>query len=1031
MKNKKVLLFLLLVLFPALTARAAWVWSPESGKFVNPEGIAQGTAEEDFDYAMKFYREKNFKVAAEKFQQILKKYPAAKVAPEAYYYLGMIYEETGDPLKAFKTYKTLIESYPQSDRFSEVIEREFNIGNLFLSGKKAKIAGLEILPSLPRAVEVFEHIVKAAPYSQYGDQAQFQLGLANKKSKHYAESVAAFQALIDQYPKSELVDKARFQLTETSFLRSSAEYRDQRALDEASKQVDKFMTRYPGTEHEASEEAAKLRQAIDEKNSEKNYRVGLYYEKEKYLESAFIYYSDVAKKYPDTKWGQKAAERLKSLKNPADYLSAQEKQAAQEIAAAEAEFKSLPASETLERDQVKRKIERLQKHAKTVQKSKKESIETRREDLNRRQRELKIKFKNLDVKKKLMQKNPSEDFKRAMDRWYASLITEQEQLTKEKAQIGEWQEELGIPKSPLQALPFFGEGPTALEKVRAIEAKKLFKLSEEKKALLENKEVLYKHHGEVRSLLKQYDSAGVSGLSEIPGASPELAGSQKRLRAAETEITRLHQELEAKTSLYEKLYGKSGWLSPLKNVSSQLISGSKGVVTKSVEIINPFDHNEKLETKSRDELVEAQMHVKEKASAQQNLVDTLTQAFDAQLAFRERQRLLEGLETGGKTDLATLRKEIKAQERKIRSAYEEIEDRHKRQKQLVSELDSLLKSGGDGSTSGTRSGRKILAPVTGTARMFKAFFVGLPHEEVVVTQNAAKASAKSPENEKVEDLRKQVELESLVIEAKNTEIVNWKRDLEILKAKASLQGGYKVRPLLVKVPYTFVGEAIDSAKRIIPRKNREEILINRLNEETQRLEAMKSQLTAIDKAILTQEGAPQPTPVVPAAPQEKKTPAAKTESLGADQEILRKEIEALAKNIEIQESSYVQEKSILKNELEAKNIPAGFAGLDPNDKEAKKRFKKLQKELKEIEDELSGLIRKEGKLEGEESSILEKRIQKIDQVVKKTSSKSLSKDLLTERSRMEERFSELQSRRDFLSKELKRFEFAEAGASRS
>ena len=330
MKNRKVLFLLLFLFVRAFSAHAAWVWSPESGKFVNPEGSVQGTAEEDFDYAMKFYREKNLKEAAEKFHQILKKYPSARIAPEAYYRLGTIYEETGDTLKGFKTYKTLIETYPQSDRFSEVIEREFSIGNLFFAGKKAKLAGLEILPSLPRAVEVFEHIVKSAPYSTYGDQAQFQLGLSYKKWNHYAEAVTAFQTLIDQYSKSSLLDKARFQLAETSFLRSSAEFRDQRVLDDASKEVDKFMNRYPGAEHESSEKAAKLRQAIDEKNSEKNYRIGLYYEKEKYLESAFIYYSDAAKKYPDTKWGQKAAERLKALKNPADYLGTQEKQAAEE-----------------------------------------------------------------------------------------------------------------------------------------------------------------------------------------------------------------------------------------------------------------------------------------------------------------------------------------------------------------------------------------------------------------------------------------------------------------------------------------------------------------------------------------------------------------------------------------------------------------------------------------------------------------------------------------------------------------------------
>src|SRR3989338_5182899 len=159
MKMKKVYAFLLLLIFPSASSQAYWVWSPEAGKFVNAEGAAQDSAEEQFDYAMKLYREKNLEEASEKFKEILKRYPQARVAPESQYRLGLILEEKGDYLKAFKAYKSLVKSYPQSERFNEVIEREFRIGNVFLSGKKAKLAGLEILPSLPRAAKIFEHIV--------------------------------------------------------------------------------------------------------------------------------------------------------------------------------------------------------------------------------------------------------------------------------------------------------------------------------------------------------------------------------------------------------------------------------------------------------------------------------------------------------------------------------------------------------------------------------------------------------------------------------------------------------------------------------------------------------------------------------------------------------------------------------------------------------------------------------------------------------------------------------------------------------
>jgi hypothetical protein len=371
-------------------------------------------------------------------------------------------------------------------------------------------------------------------------------------------------------------------------------------------------------------------------------------------------------------------------------------------------------------------------------------------------------------------------------------------------------------------------------------------------------------------------------------------------------------------------------------------------------------------------------------------------------------------------------------EKKIRAAYEEIEDRNKHKRRVVEELDNLLRSGGDGSTPAERSGRNALSPVTGSAKMVKAFFVGLPAKEVEVTRAAARQSGSKSEDPRVEDLRKAIELDSLMIEAKNNEINNDRRELEILRARASLQGGTHFRSSIVKVPYTFVGEAIDSARRIIPRKNREEILINRLNEETQKLETLKVQSATLDKIIREKyEGIPAaPASASETAEKEEQKPEEKKPAQSAvsaeEQSSLRKEIEALARRLEIQENAYLQEKAILERELQI-STPAQPAAPSLS-KSAAKAQHKLNKELREIEDDLKDLIHKESKLEAEESSILEKRIQKIDQVVKKVSSKALSQDLLSERSRIEERFSQIQSRRDFLSKELKRFEIAEAGA---
>ncbi len=1053
MKKKKVITFFLLSLvflsfLPVSSSQAYWVWSPEAGKFVNSEGAIQDAADEQYSAAMQFYREKNLKNAAEQLEGLIKRQPNAKIAAEAQYRLGTIYEEQGDYWKAFQAYKSLVQIYPYSDRLSEVIEREFRIGNLFLSGKKAKLMGLEILPSLPRAAQVFKHIVEQAPFSDYGDKAQFHLGLAYKKWKRFEDAIQAFQGVLDQYPQSPLAAEARFQLAETSFARSTLEFRDQRALDEASSQVDNFLTHYPDAT--TSEKAAKLRQEIDEKNAEKNYRIGLYYEKQNYLDSALIYYKDVAARYPHTKWGEKSSEKMNSLKAPATYLTSQEEEIKKEVQAVEIQLKALPKGDSFEEGQLKRQLDRLKERQKSLEKNKGESMKRRQQDLKRREGELKGKFRNLGKKKKLLKKNPSEDLKQALDRWTASLEAEQTALEEEKSQLGEWRETLGVKKSELLSLdflPFIGEPPSAIESVRRIEAKKFYEISNDKKTLLSEKELLYKQHSEVGTLLEDLTTrmVGAAGERAEFHEMTELSGEKlnerrEHLKETEKEIVQLKKEIEIKKSRYEERFGKQNWLSWTK-VPAKVITAPAGMMARSLnrsfEVLNPFDSDVKdLGDKDLQELLERQMHLKEKMAAGQNLVDTLNHAFDTELALQEQKRLVQELGETENVDPRQLRKSVKRLEKDIRSRYEEIEDRHEKKKALLKELDSLLKQKNVERGSAPYTASAVARPFVGMARLSKAFFFGLPHRDVTLTQSAQALDESSETGQRAKQLKEQIEMESLVVEAKYREIAQLEKQHEILKAQASLAGGLKFRSAFVTVPYQFMKEAVESANRLVPKKNRQEVLIGLMDKETRELEAAKRELAEVEKKIRQKTASEEAVEETkPEETVETQQPADKQEDNRSEAIALKEEIQALMEKLEIRRRAYLREKMFLEKEWKVLKDTLGEEKyekvLKKQSRETQKQEQSLQKELKDIEEDLADVIKKENDLEKEEVSILEKRIQKIDKMVQKIHSKALAQDLLTERERMESRLSQLELRRDFLSKEIKRFELGEGGMAKA
>ncbi len=999
MKIPKVFILIFILLLPHSIASADWVWSPEQGKFINTQSETQSDADDIFDNGLDLYKEKKLDKAAEQFKIILKKFPKSRVAPEAEYRIGTICEEKGDYMEAHKAYQSMIKSYPQSERFEEVIEREYQIGSMFLSGKKGKLLGLDIRPSLPLAIEVFQKIVEAAPYGAFGDKSQFSLGVAYQKSGRFDDALEAFQVLNDQYPQSTLLKEARLQMAEVSYAKSTSQKRDQSALDEAARQAQNYLKHYPGTEE--AEKAAKINQQVDELNAEKNYRIGYYYEKDNYLESALIYYRDTAKRYGNTSWGQKSLDKVNSLTEPVKYLNAKEDELQKELEILEAKYRSLGADRKAEKAQVKKDIAEMKKRIKSLGKNKSDSLESRKRDLKRRERELKEKFKELERKKKRFKNNTSPDFQKAIARWQASLEAERDALAEEKDKLAHWRTELGVPDERFyqNLIPAFMQGDTPLEKVQGLDEKGLYKISKEKKQLFARKEKLYKRYSELQTLLTPERTESGLPKKRLRGLAPKdpAKAADPKLVAREKEIEGLEAKLDEKMALYEKNFGK---------VAEQELKAMLDNRSAVKPAFNPFSvETGELKTKNVEELLELKMQLTEQIKAEQDIVDTLSTAFDKELAMKEQRELVKSLDEAKDVDVRKLRKQTKTVDKKLRKCYQDIGDRNKRKQALLAELDKALHP----EESKANVLRTIAKPVTGTVFLAKAFLFGLPNQDETLTKAASLPAA----GEKAKELQREIELESLMIEALDLQINQLEKELEILNAKASLAGGMKFRSSFVKVPYSFIEEAVQSARRVVPRKDRKDVLLNRLDNQSQELSRLKAKLEATEAAIKEKTPAPvvAPAPVAGGATAAAAGTAvdAKAKAEAPDEKQLRADVMELQDQLEISYSIYAQEKGVVLGE--------GAMSEAPKDAEGAKHYK----EFLEVKAKLAGVIEEELGLEKQERSILEKRTAEAEKLLPTVTSKAMRQDLLTEKDRIGQRLAELATRHDFLTTEKERF----------
>ncbi len=294
-------------------AQAVWIWTPQTKRWVNPKYAAKDTPRAQMDWAIGFFESGNYARAVKEFLRLVRAFPRSEVAPEAQYLAGVSYELLDKTAEAYAAYKKLVEIYPFSARFKEAIEREFLIAETLASGKRLRwIDPVPVaFPALDKAIEIYSHVVKNAPYGEYGAKAQLRLGECYRRQKRYEEASRAFQKVVDEYPSSPWGEEAKFNVAFCAYQLSLKPSYDQSATDEAIDWFETFIKSHPESElvPEAKESLKKLR----EFKAEGLVEVAHFYERSGKGASAAVYYRQIVERYPDSSLAPQALAKLTEL----------------------------------------------------------------------------------------------------------------------------------------------------------------------------------------------------------------------------------------------------------------------------------------------------------------------------------------------------------------------------------------------------------------------------------------------------------------------------------------------------------------------------------------------------------------------------------------------------------------------------------------------------------------------------------------------------------------------------------------------
>ena len=121
---KKLVFILIFTLFLPLGAHPFWILSAKSKTIKSAARPVKNDPAGILAQAIKEFDKKHYKKTLVLCRFIAKKYPDAVEASQAQYYMGRALEEMNNPYGAYLAYQKILDSYPNSKRIAEVVERE-------------------------------------------------------------------------------------------------------------------------------------------------------------------------------------------------------------------------------------------------------------------------------------------------------------------------------------------------------------------------------------------------------------------------------------------------------------------------------------------------------------------------------------------------------------------------------------------------------------------------------------------------------------------------------------------------------------------------------------------------------------------------------------------------------------------------------------------------------------------------------------------------------------------------------------------
>ena len=274
--------------------------------------VARETPAEQFAYAKELAEKDDFKKACKMCDALVREWPASAEAPQAQLMFAMLLAKSLEEYdEAFDQIGYLLDFYPRSCAYEELVEYQYKLVNLMLREKKTFLGMSFTSTRVMR--QHYEMIVRRAPGASYVPEAMLKIADLREQDKQYEEAVLVYAALISRFPNSpEARTAAYLQAKARMWLVRRLAYNLPRCRDTAG-YLKQTLKRLP--DHPQAEEMKTWLDELKNYMAEDAYvRAKFYDSRQRTKHAAIASYERFLEEYPDSAYVEAVSRRIDELK---------------------------------------------------------------------------------------------------------------------------------------------------------------------------------------------------------------------------------------------------------------------------------------------------------------------------------------------------------------------------------------------------------------------------------------------------------------------------------------------------------------------------------------------------------------------------------------------------------------------------------------------------------------------------------------------------------------------------------------------